>query len=242
MTPHPFHGRMRQASKQMSTAINAGERAGGVDVEGIQVVEEIRRHLATRSEAQEETPDANQHTAPTVLIVDDDGAARLALCGLLWSEGYRIAFSVSADDARDRLADIKPDVILCDLIMQGTNGDEFCAWLKSHSDWRYVPVIAVTCVNNPIATAALLDAGADDVIVKPVKARELQARVGAALRTRERYVALGRAVDREVHAPHETKVVRETAAVRQPCVIRDAVTARASITSRSAETHTAALA
>lgn len=155
-----------------------------------------------------DAPDANQHTAPTVLIVDDDGAARLALCGLLWSEGYRIAFSVSADDARERLADLKPDVILCDLIMQGTNGDEFCTWLKAHSEWRYVPVIAVTCVNNTVATAAMLDAGADDVIIKPVKARELQARVGAALRTRERYVTLARAADREVAASGEALAVR----------------------------------
>lgn len=198
----------------MSTAIDAGACAGGVDVDGIQVVEEIRHYLATRPEAQDDAPDADQHTAPTVLIVDDDGAARLALCGLLWSEGYRIAFSVSADDARERLADLKPDVILCDLIMQGTNGDEFCTWLKAHSEWRYVPVIAVTCVNNTVATAAMLDAGADDVIIKPVKARELQARVGAALRTRERYVALVRAADREVAASDEALAVREAAPVR----------------------------
>lgn len=129
---------------------------------------------------------------PTVLIVDDDFAARLTLSGLLWREGYRIAFATSAEDALERLEQIKPDVILCDLIMQGTNGDEFCSQLKSHDTWRYVPVIAVTCVNNTVATAAMLEAGADDVVIKPVKARELQARVGAALRTRDRYLDLAR--------------------------------------------------
>jgi DNA-binding response OmpR family regulator len=220
----------------MSTAINAGERAGGVDVDGIQVIEEIRDHLATHSEAQDGALDADQHTAPTVLIVDDDGAARLALSGLLWSEGYRIAFAVSADDASERLPDIKPDVILCDLIMQGTNGDEFCTWLKSHNVWRYVPVIAITCVNNTVATAAMLEAGADDVIIKPVKARELQARVGAALRTRERYVALARAIERDVRTPREAIKVRE-AAPRQPRAVRESVIAR---TSRTTDTHAAA--
>jgi DNA-binding response OmpR family regulator len=231
-----------EGEQQMSTVINAGESAGGVDVDGIQVIEEIREHLATRAEAQDDALDADQHTAPTVLIVDDDGAARLALCGLLWSEGYRIAFSTSADDARERLADIAPDVILCDLIMQGTNGDEFCAWLKAHSVWRYVPVIAVTGVNNTIATAAMLEAGADDVIIKPVKARELQARVGAALRTRERYVALGCTADREVSAARDSIVVREAAPSRQPCIVRDAVIARAAVTARAADsTHAAAL-
>lgn len=192
--------------------MSAGGYAGG-DVDGIQVIEEIRDHLATRFEAQDDAFDADQHMAPTVLIVDDDGAARLALCGLLWSEGYRIAYATSADDARERLAEIRPDVILCDLIMQGTNGDEFCSWLKADEVWRYVPVIAVTGVNNTVATAVLLEAGADDVIVKPVKARELQARVGAAMRTRERYVALGCAAAPELADIHDSGMARHAAAV-----------------------------
>lgn len=164
----------------MSTVTNA---------ECLREIEQIHRHaLPSRIDTPQE--DVVDPESPTILIVDDDAAARLTLCGLLWSEGYRIAFATSADEARERLAEIQPDVILCDLIMQGTNGDQFFTWLKSHVIWRYVPVIAVTCVNNTVATAAMLEAGADDVIVKPVKARELQARVGAALRTRDRYLDL----------------------------------------------------
>jgi DNA-binding response OmpR family regulator len=169
-----------------------------VHTDNVRKIDEIRgHHRAPVLDAEHDAIDPN---APTVLIVDDDSAARLALCGLLWSEGYRIAFATSADDARERLPEIQPDVILCDLIMQGTNGDQFCSWLKSHGTWRYVPVIAVTCVNNTVATAGMLEAGADDVIIKPVKARELQARVGAALRTRNRYLDLARGAARAVVA------------------------------------------
>lgn len=129
---------------------------------------------------------------PIVLIVDDDPAAQLALSALLGEQGYEIHLVGSAEEARASLAAIRPDVILCDLVMKGSNGDEFCSWLKAHAAWRYVPVIAVTRVDNPIATAAILDAGADDVIVKPASSRELRARVGAALRTRDRYLDLAR--------------------------------------------------
>ena len=129
---------------------------------------------------------------PIVLIVDDDPAAQLALSALLGEQGYEIHLVGSAEEARASLSGIRPDVILCDLVMKGSNGDEFCSWLKAHAVWRYVPVIAVTRVDNPIATAAILDAGADDVIVKPTSSRELRARVGAALRTRDRYLDLAR--------------------------------------------------
>lgn len=153
-------------------------------VDASHAMEETRQH---RIQIDTESVDTTQ---PIVLIVDDDPAARLALSALLDDEGYRIALACSADDARERLSSIRPDVILCDLVMKGTNGDQFCSWLKLHLTWRYVPVIAVTRIDNAIATAAMLDAGADDVIVKPVRGRELRARVGAALRTRDRYLDL----------------------------------------------------
>lgn len=184
---------LEEGKLQMHTVMKADVRS-----DNIRKIDEIRgQHRAPVVESERDSIDPN---SPVVLIVDDDSAARLALCALLWSEGYRIAFATSADDARERLPELQPDVILCDLIMQGTNGDEFCSWLKSHGTWRYVPVITVTSINNTVATAAMLEAGADDVIVKPVKARELQARVAAALRTRDRYLDLARGASRAIVA------------------------------------------
>lgn len=128
----------------------------------------------------------------TVLIVDDDVTIQLAFSALLWRDGYRIVVANSADEARTRLDQIQPDVILCDLVMSGTNGDEFCTWLKEHERWQFVPVIAVTRIDHPVALAGMLDAGADAVIVKPVTGSDLRARVAAAFRTRQRYVGLMR--------------------------------------------------
>jgi DNA-binding response OmpR family regulator len=128
----------------------------------------------------------------TVLIVDDDVVARMTLEALLDRDGYRIETVESADEALQNLHRIQPDVILCDLVMRGINGDHFCRLLKLHRSWQYIPIIAVTRIDNSVAIAAMLEAGADDVVVKPVKARELRARVNAALRTRERYLDLAR--------------------------------------------------
>jgi DNA-binding response OmpR family regulator len=126
----------------------------------------------------------------TVLIVDDDVTIQMTFSALLWQEGYRIVVANSADEARARLDEIQPDVILCDLVMTGTNGDEFCSWLKEHQSWRFVPVIAITRIDHPVALAGMLEAGADVVVTKPVSGSDLRARVAAALRTRRRYVDL----------------------------------------------------
>lgn len=127
---------------------------------------------------------------PKVLIVDDDEAARLAIASLLGPDEHRIESAASVEEARQRMTAVRPDIVLCDLVMRGASGDQFCRWLKRHPLWRFVPVIAVTRIDHLAAVTGLLDAGADDVVIKPVRRFELRARVGAALRTRHRYLEL----------------------------------------------------
>jgi DNA-binding response OmpR family regulator len=58
--------------------------------------------------------------------------------------------------------------------------------------WRYVPIIAVTRLDNPQVRADLLNAGADAIAAKPINAPELRAMVYAAARTRRQYQNLMR--------------------------------------------------
>jgi DNA-binding response OmpR family regulator len=122
--------------------------------------------------------------SPQVLIIDDDATARLALAAMLGTDGYRIVFATSASEVCNRLRDIDPDVILCDVMMDDMRGDEFFRWLKSDEKWQRVPVIAVTRLDSAIVRADLLDSGADIVLSKNIAPRELRAYVAAALRTR----------------------------------------------------------
>lgn len=126
-------------------------------------------------------------TRATVLIVDDDPTARLALAAMLGPEDYHIVFAADAGEVRGRLSRIDPDVIVCDLVMAEMCGDEFLRWLQAHERWHLVPAIAVTRIDNPVVRADLLLAGADSVIVKPCNPAELRAQVRAALRTRRKY-------------------------------------------------------
>jgi DNA-binding response OmpR family regulator len=105
---------------------------------------------------------------------------------------YRVRLDTAVAQARERLASIEPDVIVCDFLMEGVSGDEFFRWLKADRRWRYVPIIAVTRLDNSQVRADLLNAGADALATKPINAPELRAMVYAAARTRRQYQNLMR--------------------------------------------------
>jgi DNA-binding response OmpR family regulator len=128
----------------------------------------------------------------TVLIVDDDATARLALAAIIAPDDHHVTFATNAADLRSRLPLIDPDVIICDLVMEGMSGDALFRWMQADARWCLVPIIGVTRMDSPVVRADLLHAGADAVLVKPCSAPELRAHVQAALRTRRKYVRLGR--------------------------------------------------
>jgi CheY-like chemotaxis protein len=129
---------------------------------------------------------------PTVLIVDDDATARLALAAIIAPDEHHVTFATNAADLRARLPLIDPDVIICDLVMEGMSGDALFRWMQADERWCLVPIIGVTRMDSPVVRADLLHAGADAVLVKPCSGPELRAHVQAALRTRRKYVRLGR--------------------------------------------------
>lgn len=130
----------------------------------------------------------SRDSRPTVLIVDDDSTARLALAAILGPDDYQVHFATSATDLCSRMPLLDPDVMICDLVMEDMCGDELFRWMQAHERWRMVPIIGVTRMDSPVVRADLLDAGADVVLAKPCSAHELRAYVRAALRTRRKYV------------------------------------------------------
>jgi DNA-binding response OmpR family regulator len=163
----------------------------------------VRREKACPKATEPATsPDRDEadERVSTVLIVDDDPTARLALAAMLAPDGHHIAFASDAAEVRTRLARINPDVILCDLVMADMCGDEFIRWLQTHERWSLVPVVAVTRIDNPVVRVDLLLTGADIVLVKPCGGSELRAQVQAALRTRHKYQRLAAQSGQVPHA------------------------------------------
>ncbi len=122
-----------------------------------------------------------------ICIVDDDRIARENCAALLHSEEYDLAFAQSGQSLLANLPEIRPDVILLDVMMPGMDGFEVCQALKSGTLWRSIPIILVTALDSREDLIRGLNAGADEFLAKPVNGPELRARIRTMLRIKRQH-------------------------------------------------------
>ena len=115
----------------------------------------------------------------TLLMVEDDPRIRAALGMALVDQGYRVIEADTGEQALRELRDVKPDVVLLDLMLPGIGGLTVCARIREQGD---LPIIMVTARSDTFDVIAGLEAGADDYVTKPVDAVELSLRIRALLR------------------------------------------------------------
>ncbi|MFM8722576.1 MAG: response regulator [Acidimicrobiaceae bacterium] len=115
----------------------------------------------------------------TLLFVEDDRDIRAALRLALEDEGYKVLESPDGQSGLKTFASENVDLVLLDLRLPDMSGFDVCRELRSKS---LVPIIMVTAQTDTHDLVAGLEAGADDYVTKPVIAKELAARIRAALR------------------------------------------------------------
>ena len=114
---------------------------------------------------------------PTILIADDDPAGRNVIESVLTNQGYELEFASNGRDVLKKAVELKPDLILLDLMMPEMDGMEVCERLRKDKDLAEVPIIMITALDDRNTRIASLDLGADDFITKPFDRAELRARV-----------------------------------------------------------------
>jgi two-component system KDP operon response regulator KdpE len=124
-----------------------------------------------------------------VLLVEDDPELRATLRSVLEVEGYRVAPAASVADALAQAQHAQAhdafDLVLLDLGLPDGDGATVLARLRQQHRW---PVLVISARHDEGQKIGLLDAGADDYLVKPFSAGELLARMRVALRHRGRTV------------------------------------------------------
>ncbi len=115
-----------------------------------------------------------------VLVVDDDARLRSLLSRYLAENGFRVSTAAHAVEAREKLAFIKPDVMVLDVMMPGENGLALTTSLRRQEDAP--PIMMLTARGAPDDRIAGFEAGADDYLGKPFEPRELLLRLRAMLR------------------------------------------------------------
>ncbi len=115
-----------------------------------------------------------------LLIVDDETDIATSIQYVLTQEGFSTVLAHDGLKALELAESEKPDLIILDLMMPGLDGLEVCRRVRAHD--RRTPILMLTARTSEIDTVVGLELGANDYIAKPVRLRELVARVKAHLR------------------------------------------------------------
>src|SRR3979411_2020085 len=121
----------------------------------------------------------------TILVTDDSSANRDLLAGQLSNLRFWTEAANNGEEAIRVARKLKPDLILMDIEMPVMNGHEACKRLKADPATAEIPVLMMTGFDPRPERAKMVEAGGDDLIVKPVAMRDLQVRVRALLRLKE---------------------------------------------------------
>jgi two-component system KDP operon response regulator KdpE len=118
-----------------------------------------------------------------ILLVDDDPGITAALAPALQAHGYEVVTAADSDAALARFQRTAPHLVLLDLVIPGVGGLEVCRRIRQTSA---APIIVLSVKGAEADIVSVLDAGADDYLVKPFRLSELLARVRAVLRRGDR--------------------------------------------------------
>nr|WP_295974973.1 response regulator YycF [uncultured Bacillus sp.] len=114
-----------------------------------------------------------------ILVVDDEKPIADILQFNLKKEGYEVHCAYDGNRALDMVEEVKPDIILLDIMLPQRDGMEVCREIRKKYD---MPIIMLTAKDSEIDKVLGLELGADDYVTKPFSTRELIARVKANLR------------------------------------------------------------
>lgn len=117
-----------------------------------------------------------------ILVVEDEAPIRDMLRFALERAEFRVSLAADVPEARLRIAEFRPDLILLDWMMPGVSGIEYTRELKSGPMTKDIPIIMVTARAEEEDTVRGLNVGCDDYVSKPFSFPELTARIQAVLR------------------------------------------------------------
>lgn len=163
-----------------------------------QIINNKKIHNISELETEE-----NQQTIKNngvVMIVDDQVENLKFLKNLLIQENYHVRCAKSADVALISLKESLPDLILLDIIMPQKNGYELCTIIKNNPDFKDIPIIFLSALNDTLDKVKAFNLGASDYITKPFEEVEVLARVSHHVNMRQQKIIL----ENEINAHEKT--------------------------------------
>ena len=117
---------------------------------------------------------------PSILLIDDETAITDNLAPFLSRSGFAVTVASNGEEALQKVAAIRPDLLVLDVLMPRLDGREVLRQLRQGGNW--IPILLLTQVGEAGERAMALEEGADDYLNKPFDPHELVARIRAVLR------------------------------------------------------------
>ena len=109
----------------------------------------------------------------TILLADDSLTIQKVVELTFADAEYEVVAVSSGDDLLQRLPEVRPDLVICDVIMPGRDGYDVCQEIKSNSDFLHLPVILLTGTFEPFDRDRAIAVGCSEIITKPFEAKKL---------------------------------------------------------------------
>ncbi|OGV52371.1 MAG: hypothetical protein A2X49_02430 [Lentisphaerae bacterium GWF2_52_8] len=111
------------------------------------------------------------------MLVDDSPLSRTLIAGILSAKGHEVSTFQDGQEALAQFANIRPDAVLLDFEMPGLSGLETCIELRKRPDSYNVPIAIVSSHEAEEEISTALTNGADEYILKPIRANELASKI-----------------------------------------------------------------
>lgn len=108
-----------------------------------------------------------------ILIVDDEANIVLSLEFLMEKAGYMVYVARNGEEALEAVDEVKPDLILLDIMMPKVNGFDVCQQIRANPDYQDIKIIMLTAKGREVEITKGMSLGADSYIIKPFSTREL---------------------------------------------------------------------
>jgi twitching motility two-component system response regulator PilG len=116
---------------------------------------------------------SKNQTGFTVLMVDDSKSIRHSTQILLSESGFSVSCAEDGFEALCKLATVKPDIILMDIMMPRLDGFHTCALIRQHSQFKKIPLILMSASDSPVDQVKAELVGAQRYIIKPFARNDL---------------------------------------------------------------------
>jgi len=120
-----------------------------------------------------------------ILVVEDSRTQAEYLRHILETEGYTVTLAANGNDALEQIRIDRPTIVLTDILMPEMDGYTLCRAIKQNEEMADIPVILVTQLFDPADLIKGLEAGADNLIIKPFEAEHVKFRITSTLQSRD---------------------------------------------------------